>query len=134
VEFPHSEFTLSLVLTSTLDQNSSDESWGIRDLYIYTDSGNPESNPSKLAYRAFTEDKFKEAKGWTHPSTSNPISTCGNQNIFGGYGAFGAGALTAATISLEPHYELTMSFTLFKIDSWDNEIFLVYADGMQVYS
>lgn len=47
---------------------------------------------------------------------------------------FGAGAAVGTKINLQPHYEVTLSFNLFKVDSWDNEVFLVYADGTQVYS
>jgi len=37
-------------------------------------------------------------------------------------------------LNLQPHYEVTISFNFYKVDSWDNEVFLVYVDGTQVYN
>lgn len=47
---------------------------------------------------------------------------------------FGAGARAIKKLNLDPHYEITVQFVLYKIDSWYNEQFLFYIDGQEAYS
>jgi len=53
--------------------------------------------------------------------------------MFGGFGFFGAGVSVLKMFTLPPHYAIRVTFTFFKIDSWDNEMFAVYIDGRESF-
>ncbi|CAD8165540.1 unnamed protein product [Paramecium pentaurelia] len=60
-----------------------------------------------------------------------PISNCNGQDLFGGHGVFGATTFLSLNLQLPPHYSVRISLTLWKIDSWDAEIFqLIYDDNV----
>lgn len=41
----------------------------------------------------------------------------------------GKGSAAVLYRDLQPHYSVTIRMTVYKIDSWDGEKFLVYVDG-----
>lgn len=52
--------------------------------------------------------------------------------LLGGYGVLGKQSSLFKELRLPPHYSVQMKFNLFKIDSWDNEAFLLFVDGTNV--
>jgi hypothetical protein len=73
---------MTVEFRSGLDQNAADESWGVRDVYIYTDSVKPENDPNKPVYSAFTNDKISDTDlvGWVQQGAkvNNYITSCGD--------------------------------------------------------
>ncbi|CAD8169663.1 unnamed protein product [Paramecium pentaurelia] len=67
-------------------------------------------------------------------TTTNIISTCGSSSIIGGYNLFSNGVAATLFIDLQPHYKMKISFSLFIIDTWDNEYFYLYADQDLVFT
>lgn len=50
--------------------------------------------------------------------------------MFGGYKNFGHGTSLSKTFSnLPSHFKVLLSFTVIKIDTWDNETFSLEADS-----
>lgn len=87
----------------------------------------------KLVASEFSDKTFAASavQGWTVYGNKGGrlISTCGDNTVFGGYDAFGAGAYAVKNYnSGVDHFELTFSFDLYSIDSWDNEVFSIYVD------
>jgi hypothetical protein len=91
---------------STLDQPTIDESWGIRDFFIYTDIVDDTSDPNKPVYQAFTDPTITSTDDWIFENgpTTLPVSTCGETQLVGGYGLFGADVNAIKKLSLKPHY------------------------------
>jgi hypothetical protein len=85
-------------------------------------------------YSAFTTNNFTDTAGWTaiQPATQNLFTSCSGNRLFGGYGVFGAGAGAVLYRDLQPHYSVSIRMTVYKIDSWDGESFLVYVDGKPI--
>lgn len=55
--------------------------------------------------------------------------------MVGGYGVFGLSTVISTTVSdLPTHGYIYIEFTFFIGDSWDNEIFYMYVDDVQVKS
>lgn len=55
--------------------------------------------------------------------------------MIGGYGVFGSSATAETTINDLPEHEyLSIEFTFFIGDSWDNEWFYLTVDGVTVKS
>jgi len=52
----------------------------------------------------------------------------------GGYKVAGKGVYFERIINLPAHKKITISFTVYAIDSWDNELFSVKADGTEIVS
>ncbi|EGR30342.1 hypothetical protein IMG5_134320, partial [Ichthyophthirius multifiliis] len=91
----------------------------------------------KLVTKEFGADKFSQSdvQGWTVQGQKNLVSECAGQSVFGGYDAFGQGAVASKVYSSGvPHYELEISFELFAIDSWDDEVFTLKLDDKVVYT
>jgi hypothetical protein len=86
-------------------------------------------------YAAFYGQSFSSTDGWvvTGSTATSYFTSCAGTRMFGGYGVLGSGASISKIISLPPHYQVDVSFTFFKIDSWDAESLLVYIDGEQSY-
>ena len=64
--------------------------------------------------------------------TSNPVlvSTCNPYHVLGGYNVFGQSDYCQISFSsLKPHYSLSVSTTLLKIDGWNSNNFLLLVDG-----
>lgn len=89
-------------------------------------------NPAEV-YSAFLGADWPktDADGWFiyNPGSGSKITSCGDNKIFGGLGAFGNLASIVKLIALPPHYYVRVKFTFYKIDSWDNESFYLYLDG-----
>ena len=89
--------------------------------------------------------EFQGLRGWSSTATgynfvpsiliSPYITTCGTERMFGGYGKFGQGMeLTKIFDVLPTHTSVQITFSFFKIDSWDAEIFEVWVDGVSKFS
>lgn len=133
VTFAHSLYTTTLEFSSNVNEHANNESWGIRDFYIYTDVIDSDIDSNKPVYSAFTTATINKADiaGWTinKPKSKNLITTCGKDQMFGGYNVFGVGSSAILNVDLNPHYEITIALNFFKLDSWDNEVFLLFVDG-----
>jgi hypothetical protein len=133
VTFDHMSPTANVEVRSTLNQAALDESWGIRDVILFTTViTDATANPnSKAFYSAFNTQRFTDSDGWTvnSPFQATIITACAGQRLLGGYKVFGKGSSIVKYITLPPHYEVSIKFKLYKIDSWDNEKFLLYVDG-----
>lgn len=57
---------------------------------------------------------------------------CNGKKIVGGYGKAGSGVYYTKDIAMPEHSRVTVSLTAFAIDSWDNESFIIKADGKEV--
>ena len=63
--------------------------------------------------------------GWT----SSCYSTCNGQTIMGGYGCFGSGWGTYKYYDITTtHYQVSIEFDAYWIDSWDGEYLYFYVD------
>lgn len=59
------------------------------------------------------------------------LTWCGTKMLFGGYYKFGANAYLQRTITgLSAHYLARLRFQFMKIDSWENEDFIISIDGV----
>jgi hypothetical protein len=89
-----------------------------------------------LFYSAFSGNEFSDAPGWVtiNQQTSGMFTACKDVRIFGGYRVFGNKSSAVLYLELPPHYSVRVKFTMYKIDSWDNEQFLVYGDGLEVFA
>ena len=64
--------------------------------------------------------------GWSNLCTSS----CDGNDIIGGYGCYGSGASTSKTFTItKTHYQVSVSFEAYWIDSWDSENLLLWVDG-----
>jgi len=52
--------------------------------------------------------------------------------MLGGYKIAGKGIYFERKINLPEHKRITISFTIWALDSWDNEFFIVKANGVEV--
>jgi len=59
-------------------------------------------------------------------------SKCGNKQIIGGFGIGGKNIWFKKTVNLPPHKKVTLKFTAWAVDSWDNEAYIVKANGVTV--
>jgi hypothetical protein len=95
------------------------------------------TNDVNLFYQAFVGDfPLTDVNGWftNNLKATNPVSTCGDKiKMFGGFNFFGTGVSAVRMLTLPPHYLVRVKFTLYKIDSWDDELFIVYIDGRETY-
>lgn len=122
VRVAHDEDTAKLRFTSTLNQDSTDESWGLRSVSVYSNT------PAVLiAY----ETNFDTVGLWEFFDADAEITTCGDYNVLGGYDVLGADAAVQLVLhDLTPHSSMTISFDFAKIDSWDTENAYVYVDDV----
>ncbi|CAK93038.1 unnamed protein product (macronuclear) [Paramecium tetraurelia] len=56
------------------------------------------------------------------------LSTCDGSRLFGGFNAFAANTIISKHFSLPSHYQIKVSFELWKIDSWDDETIFIFVD------
>lgn len=54
--------------------------------------------------------------------------------MFGGFNIFGQFTSIVKVIQLPAHYLVRLQVRFYKIDSWDNESFFIYLDGVEMYS
>lgn len=136
---------MTVAFSSTLDESNTNESWGISDFIIEyytadicawgfdavptTDSlfgANECLVRCELGQDQLTDFTAADLSAWTFTAdTDDVFNTCGDDyNMVGGYGVFGVGALAQLNVNdLPEHNYLSVSFTLFVGDSWDNEYF-----------
>lgn len=148
----NSDTAVEVEFRTTLDQGAGDESWGVRDFYLYLGHcaegcfdcvGNRKQdclvpNTPSLYYSAFSGSDWpnSDMEGWNVLSSYNKnsqVTTCKQYRIFGGYGVLGANSALTSVIQLPPHYLVRVQFNFYKIDSWDNEAFYIYLDGLASY-
>ncbi|CAD8083149.1 unnamed protein product [Paramecium primaurelia] len=89
-----------------------------------------------LFYSAYEDSTLTIQDNWQFfgNTTTDIISTCGSSSIIGGYNLFSNGVAATLFIDLQPHYKMKISFSLFIIDTWDNEYFYLYADQDLVFT
>jgi len=98
VTVDHTAGSLAVVISSTLNQPANDESWGVRNILIYTlDLPNAQdvgSNDPGIFYKAFQGNQFTDTDGWSvvRPYSTNYFGGCANTRLLGGYGVLGAGS------------------------------------------
>ena len=136
--FPHVANTLTLVISSNIDDGASDESWGICNLIITATPYPIDSagNPLTIAAPETTNTFFAcssppNEPAWTYTDGYSKI-TCSGKTYVGPYGA--GAMLISPQILLTPHQGITVSFKMAWIDSWDSESFIVTANSKQVWS
>ena len=128
--------TLTLGFRSTLNQELNDESFGIDNLSITTDSTAPTPTPTPEPEPepeptptptpgAITEDFNAGASGWTNNQTD---SGAGN----GYLGRLGTALVEKSFALPSGATTATISFDFLEIDSWDGESFFVTVNGREI--
>jgi len=132
----HTANYATIELSSSLDQDATNESWAIRDFSIWRDGGleKPLFDSSDWVHISdeFEADELDESMvtSWTLEGNNGVISSCGSTKLIGGYGNFGGGAkMTKTFTEIEKHTKLRIQLQVWKIDSWDNEEFFCIIDG-----
>lgn len=138
--FNHSAGLLNLTFTSTLDQVSTDEAWGICNLVITLGSEYADVNGNAVGTgmggavgsTIFSCDSPAVDTDWSYYPYFETINCASaGYSFIGGYGA--GGSLSAILSIPETHEGIVVSFKLAFIDSWDGEAFYVTADSRVVY-
>jgi len=146
--FNHTASTLTLGITSALDQTSGDEAWGICDLTLSSTANQVWANGTQIPTYVTTStthyistttityfacDNQGRYTGWTYSPSYSSISCPGTGfSYLGPYGS--GGKVTSPALSLATHSGIIISLQLAFIDSWDGEAFTISADGKNVYS
>jgi len=121
--------TALVTLYTNLNEAPNNESWGIRDFSMSFVNG--EEVDASLT------GKFDNAHtdGWiSYNNKAGPVTNCGGVTLLGGYNAFGLKASAIKEINdLEAHEFITIDLEWWALDTWDNEYFYIYADGVKVY-
>ena len=120
--------TLTLGFRSTLNQGLNDESFGIDNLSITTDSTAPAPTPNPTPTPtpgAINEDFSAGATGWTNNQTD---SGAGN----GFLGRFSTTPVEKSFALPSGATTATISFDFLEIDSWDGESFFVTVNGREI--
>jgi len=100
--FPHSVTSLGLVFSGSGLQAPSDESWGIDNIVV-------------SATNAVYSNDFQGAVGPAWSNLTTDVTPSGKRFL----GQFGNTAVILTLGSLPPHSEVTISFDLYVIHSWD---------------
>ncbi|CAD8200579.1 unnamed protein product [Paramecium octaurelia] len=160
----HTGNNMVVSFTSTLDQASEDESFGVRDLNIFylpcADGCEECQGPSisdcikcsdnlfydfgqcqnisnfEMLEQAFTELQFDDLKGWELHERQDPIyfTSCMGASLVGGFRVMGTGGYITKTFQIPPHKNLRLQVVIYKIDSWDNEKFTIEVDDAQIWT
>ena len=72
------------------------------------------------------------AIGWTDSSTENGGNLL--TNFLGRFANINGGIITSKTFDIPNVDEISLTFDVYEIDSWDNENFTVYIDGNAVFT
>lgn len=148
----HNSPTVTIVITSNLNQNAKDESWGLRD-FILNIKGCPSPctvcsalaqtkeacsqwNLVDVSLDETTNSTFNTT-GWVvyqdrvpQPPNKSFTYLCAGVPVLGAYGNFGKGAATSRLVQGLPlHNAIRVKMQLWKLDSWDGESLIVAADG-----
>nr|AAZ94627.1 granule tip protein 1 [Tetrahymena thermophila] len=130
VKLNHYRRQFNVRLTSTLDQDANDESWGVKNFQILARHG---GGNIQVISEEFSQDSFKsDASSWTVVNVSPAFTTCGDGNkIFGGFNSMGRDSIVSKTYNnLPSHYGVLFAFDLWLIDSPDgNDYVQVIVDG-----
>lgn len=136
--FNHSSASLTLTFSSTLDQVSTDEAWGICDLqitpstYYISSNGYTVGTGAGGAVKELTFECSSPAvdTDWSYYPYYQVVECSGDTYV----GGFGTGGYVASLLEVsETHLALIVSFKLAYLDSWDGSAFIVTADGKPVY-
>ncbi|CAD8107342.1 unnamed protein product [Paramecium primaurelia] len=160
----HTGNNMLINFTSTLDQGSDDESFGLRDLFIYylpcADRCNECHGPTisdcikcsdnlfydsgqclnisnfEILSQNFNTTKFDDLNGWeVYQNKNSPvITTCMGTSLIGGFGVIGSGGYITKTFKIPPHTRLRLQVLVYKIDSWDNEKLIIEVDDAQIWT
>jgi len=123
------------VITSALDQASSDEAWGICNFNVKSTSYqvNSDGSPVAVVLDYFPCYGPTKDSSWKYYPSFTTITCPGTGYTYiGPYG--GGGKVTSSPIPLQPHQGIYVSLQLAFIDSWDGEAFKISANGVLVYS
>lgn len=132
--FNHTSDSVALVFSSNLDEESSNEAWGLCDLFIQTSTKVVDSSGYPLGGLTtpsdFTCSGNAKSIYWVYvPSFST--FTCNGYELVGPYGA--GGSMSTYLRVAQEHKGIIFSLTLALIDSWEGETFTIKADGVVVY-
>ncbi|EAS00440.2 granule tip protein (macronuclear) [Tetrahymena thermophila SB210] len=130
VKLNHYRKQFNVRLTTTLDQDPSDESWAIKNFQILARYG---GGNIQLISEEYNQDSFQsDASTWNIVNVQPVFTKCGDgTKIFGGYNAMGKDSLVSKTYNnLPPHYGVLFAFDLWLIDSPEgNDYVQVIVDG-----
>jgi hypothetical protein len=113
----HSAGGTTITMTSSLDENSANESWGIREFYLYVyvcPQGCTICDPDNLkacgAWKLFDDEfgissTFATAPQWQVSGGTADVSVCAGTQIFGGFNNWGKGASITRTFSNLPQHK-----------------------------
>ncbi|CAK58868.1 unnamed protein product (macronuclear) [Paramecium tetraurelia] len=87
-----------------------------------------------LFYEAFSSIALGQMEGWITTNAYGSFSDCGGTQLFGGFDTFGKQTKVMKFLQLPPHYEVQIKMRFWKIDTWDNEYFYIFIDGIQAFS
>ncbi|CAK92089.1 unnamed protein product (macronuclear) [Paramecium tetraurelia] len=145
---PHNFQSLFILMTSNLDQQPNDESWGIRNfkLYIYpcpsgcqicvsTDLredciiwNNIEKSLLSVDFNSFNFD------GWTIDQGYKFTSYCLSIPMIGGYLLTGENSYMFKTINLSAHSQIIIQFRFIFLDSWNAKHAYLYIDNNVIWT
>lgn len=145
--FVHNFPTITVIMTSSLNEAADNESWGFREFQIALEgcpdgcslctAGQAAGQCSvwKLFSESWTQSSGLTLEGWVPQGNFNPSSTnCAGVNLLGGFGQFGAGAtLQKVFFNMPPHTQVYVMFQVWAVDSWDNERFSLLVDGVEAW-
>lgn len=137
--------TLIITMTTSLNENADNESWGIRDFQLLITpcpsgckicSADIQKGCQAWEFGAsdWMETSNLQAEGWQVENAKAGTTSCSGVDIFGGFGLFGKGAKITKTFSLPVHNSILIRLQFWKIDSWDNEYARVYVDGYLLWN
>ncbi|CAD8105868.1 unnamed protein product [Paramecium primaurelia] len=143
-EVPHNSPTVSIVLTSNLDEDALNESWAFRDFKLSFQRCHPEcavcgdNKPDNCFFWtnvATNWNKQISLEGWTLDGEGKAeANECAGVQLFGGFGKLGRKAnLWKRFTNLPPHFQVKVKVQMWKIDSWDNELFLMEIDDQEKF-
>ncbi|KAM3137913.1 hypothetical protein pb186bvf_009994 [Paramecium bursaria] len=150
-------------ITTNLDEAANNESWGIRDFYVFiakcadncAQCTGPKGSDCKkcaqdfvnqggecrplpnfvLLEQSFLDAKFNGINDWIlkNNKAGRVISECGGKNLVGGFDILGKGASAEKKFNIPAHKKIKLSITLYKLDSWDDEWMYIRIDGVEVW-
>ena len=138
ITIDHVDPILILKFKSNLNEASTNESFGFNILdIIYCDSGDECISSDHVSDFTDGSNKLELVRDdaeiqtdWTsNLAEGDWTTTCDNKKILGGYDKAGKNTYFERLIKFPVHKKVTIAFTIFALDSWDNEFFFVYADG-----
>ncbi|CAD8120114.1 unnamed protein product [Paramecium sonneborni] len=160
----HTGKYMLLQFKSTLDQAADDESFGLTDLYIYylpcADQCDECSGPQiqdciKCSNNQFYDSGqcyniqnfvelesdfmsilFNNLNDWKvyGSQKENFITDCAGFSLVGGFEVMGNGGYITKKFQIPPHTRLRLQVLLYKIDSWDDEKFIIEVDDAQIWT